>query len=291
MEIRHIDWIYVARNNSFVQIGIQDENILEKMFKINEELIGYGIEGYLISSFFAVLNKKDVAFCRRNTKQHGTCNKIDGVIKKKTYTLICLEEDISSAMDTINNAVSIVSIITVKLRNEIKNDLTSCDFRTIISKECKEKKVDLLAYVNLLNDREYLLSSGKALGYYYETLPAANTYELIKNVLLKKRSEFKEYDTFVGVGYGGIFFSIFAAMKFKKKLLIFYDDCSSGETSLYEVFQTDNVLFFDDFISTGGSIMKAVQKGKVEKYKCLILYGKSEFDMNSNVYEICKYIE
>ncbi|MEE0727110.1 MAG: hypothetical protein UCV58_11360, partial [Clostridium saudiense] len=68
MEIRHIDWIYVVRNNSFFQIGIQDENILEKMFKINEELIGYGIEGYLISSFFAVLNKKDVAFCRRNTK-------------------------------------------------------------------------------------------------------------------------------------------------------------------------------------------------------------------------------
>ena len=90
-------------------------------------------------------------------------------------------------MNTINNAVSIVSIITVKLRNEIKKDLTSCDFRTIISKECKEKKVDLLAYVNLLNDREYLLSSGKALGYYYETLPAANTYELIKNVLLKKK--------------------------------------------------------------------------------------------------------
>ena len=83
MEIRHIDWIYVVRNNSFFQIGIQDENILEKMFKINEELIGYGIEGYLISSFFAVLNKKDVAFCRSNTKQHGTCNKIDGVIKKK----------------------------------------------------------------------------------------------------------------------------------------------------------------------------------------------------------------
>lgn len=290
MEIKHIDWIYVVRNNSFFQVGI-DENVSEEMFKISEELIGYGVEGYLISSFFAVLNQKDVAFCRRNTKRHGTCNRIDGVIKNKTYTLICLEEDISCAINAIYNSVSVASIIAINLRNELKKDLTSWDFETIISKGCKAKDLDLSDYVNLLNDKNYLLSSGKTLGHYYETLPAANTYKLIESILLKKESEFTKYDTFVGVGYGGIFFSIFAAMKMKKRLLIFYDNCCAENVSLHKSFYTNNALFFDDFISTGGSVMKAVKEGKFEKYKCIILYAKSNFNMNNNVYEICKYIE
>ena len=50
MEIKHVNWIYVIRNKSFFQVGV-DGNISEEMFKTNEELIGYGIEGYLISSF------------------------------------------------------------------------------------------------------------------------------------------------------------------------------------------------------------------------------------------------
>lgn len=290
MEIKHVNWIYVIRNKSFFQVGV-DGNISEEMFKTNEELIGYGIEGYLISSFFAVLNKKDVAFCRRNIKQHGTCSRIDGVLRNKTYTLICLEEDIACAINAINNVVSVVRIVVIKLQNELKNDLTSWDFDAIISKGCKKKDVDLLDYVNLLNDRNYLLSSGKTLGHYYETLPAANTYELIENILLNKKSKFTKYDTFIGVGYGGIFFSVFAAMKFKKRLLVFYDNCYVENISFHEPFQNSNVLVFDDFISTGESVMKAVNGGKFEKYKCIILYAKSNFNINNNVYEICKYIE
>lgn len=290
MKIKYIEWIYVVRNNSFFQVGI-DENVSENMFETSDELIGYGIEGYLVASFFAVLNRKDVAFCRRKAKNHGTGNRIDGVIKNKSYTLVCLEGDISCAVDMIKDSVSITNIIVIYLRSELIDDLTCYDFRSVTSR--KEEKMDLglLDYVNLLSDRSYLLSSGKTIGYYYETLPAANTYELIEYVFSRRKDCFINYDVYVGIGYGGVFFSMFAAMKMKKRLYVYYDNGSAEGTPINISFNTQDVLLFDDFISTGGSIMRAVREGKIEKYKGIVLYAKNGFGTNNSTFEICKYIE
>ena len=50
--------------------------------------------------------------------------------------------------------------------------------------------------------------------------PAANTYKVIEKAVQKYCRVLSTYDIYIGLGYGGVFFSIVAAMLMNKKVVI-----------------------------------------------------------------------
>jgi len=285
MNIENIEWIYVTKENEVYKLGI-GQNLAVEKFVVEQSIIGYGIEGYLLASFFAILNKKDVAFCRRNKKCHGTGKTIDGVVTPHKYCLFCLEQDIEEAICQLQDSINIDKIITFKLKNKFENSWLN-SILGISTGECLvDDKINMREYVDTLCDRHYVLSSGKVKDYYYETLPAANTYKLIQNVVYKNYIELSKGDAYVGIGYGGVYFAIYASMIYKRDLYIFYDEYDEQTYSLPDT----QVIFFDDFVSTSKSIKNAVYKLGVHMYKSIILYAKKNIDLDGDIYQICEYL-
>ena len=53
---------------------------------------------------------------------------------------------------------------------------------------------------------------------YVETLPAANTYKVIEKAVQKYCRVLSTYDIYIGLGYGGVFFSIVAENRMSDEL-------------------------------------------------------------------------
>lgn len=106
---------------------------------------------------------------------------------------------------------------------------------------------------------------------YYDTIPAANKYEVVQNTLSLYKKDLSAIDSIVGMGYGGVYLAAYAAMTMEKELLIYDYDKDNTDIQL----QSGSVAFFDDFISTGKSILKAYGSMLIQnKSLAIVMYAK-----------------
>ena len=134
---------------------------------------------------------------------------------------------------------------------------------------------DFKKHLKFLRSSEgFWLSSGKHMNSYVETLPAANTYKVIEKAVQKYCRVLSTYDIYIGLGYGGVFFSIVAAMLMNKKVVILDMKKEKDKLDI-----NGNILFFDDFMSTGLNIEKACDiVNNNGKKSAILLYAKKNVE-------------
>lgn len=286
MERSYINLVSLLTRKHFYKL-IQNRHLEKKDISINGEIIGYGIEGYIVASFYAAINKKNVSFCRSEYKNHGTRKLIDGMVNRNSsYNLFCLEKDLEKAVETLTNKGIEIKKIYIFCANNLDNiEKIKCNWHcdksqfNHIHNNCK-----INSYVNKITGKEFTLSSGIKSNEYNETLPAANNIELINKVIKEKKPSLMYYKKFIGIGYGGVYFSILASLICNKDLLIYYN----AEESNLEYENMYDVVYFDDYISTGKNLKKAINSCEnVYNKKALVLYACEDISMDNIDIDIC----
>lgn len=286
LQMKETIGVYVLKDRNLLTVeGIMADLKLD----LNNMYIGYGLEGYLIACVLSFYRRKNVAFIRNAEKQYGTCNILDGYIDlSANYTLVVPEEKEQEAYDiALNNNIKIKKIYVVKV---IKRELSlNClhvwkegDYQTF-----PIQHVDMKLYLKVLRSRKgFILSSGAKSDIYLETLPAANMFKVIETAINKFKEELNEYELYVGLGFGGVFFSIIASMLMKKKFILL----DMREEKTPKTFESGKVLFFDDFLSSGSNleIANEIIQSDVEK-AAIVLYSRKK-DIDALKLYVCELV-
>lgn len=240
---------------------------------VKSPFIGYGLAGYIIASYLGGMYKSDVAFIREKPKQYGTCNQVDGKISD-IYTLVVQEGREKEAIGVAaKHKIEIKKIVSF---NTLEQKVILPKFHFCQSKiEGRYIGYDFKKHLKFLRSSEgFWLSSGKHMNSYVETLPAANTYKVIEKAVQKYCRVLSTYDIYIGLGYGGVFFSIVAAMLMNKKVVILDMKKEKDKLDI-----NGNILFFDDFMSTGLNIEKACDiVNNNGKKSAILLYAKKNVE-------------
>jgi len=269
---------------------LNTDKILQLPEITDTQLLGFGLDGYAVASYYGALLKVDVGFIRTESKTHGTKKNVDGVIDaQKDICLFVEESKIDFALLTTKKYglhIRYVYSFSSEERTLPKSGDIVLYPEYTLPKCCEE---NISEYVNYIySDDGFLLSSGLKSNRYIETLPAANTYSLINYIIHKYQSFLESFDAFVGIGYGGIFFSVVSAIALSKRFFVF--DAASTDSHKYH--STGSFLFFDDFISTGKNLGIA---NKFFHSDCqngaIVLYAKENIKYDLADLRICSIIE
>ena len=240
----------------------------------NDSIVGIGPVGYLAASLFACDAQKDCTFVRLNQKLHGTRNIIDGVaIDSHRLEIFTLEADVTYARQILeqDHEYPIARINIVTLRECQGN------FSTYDPPKTRWPSISLpkpaADYVRILSDdsKGFVLSSGRVSCSYYDTLPAANSFELVANLSQQILEELRQYDSIIGMAFGGIFFGVSAALLAKTRPCMMLHSAGSKASIVQS---SGKVMLVDDFVGTGAYFRQSVRSLRVQsgEFRALTLY-------------------
>ena len=290
MEFEHINDIYVEKYFSILQLRkMKISSWSTVSVPINCNIIGFGYSGHLVASFYAYIQQRDVSFIRYSAKTYGTCKQIDGnYLTSKSSVLFCRREDISEITKLIKHLhINVLNIFTFDEKSMENVFVPHSDFETIkLDNQLTESKV-LENYVKLLQGSTFTLSSGKKAEQYYETLPAANSYEPITNVcrILKNKEVYSATEISIGIAFGGTYLAVASALTRGMNPTIFIP---GDINNLLKA----KCLFLDDFVSTGKNFMNAhalVDRVYANSIRCVSIYSIKDVKVfDKDVEILCK---
>ena len=226
-------------------------------------ILGYGIEGYIVAAYVAAINRSNVGFIRNKEKEYGTCKRIDGFYNLKNNVVLFTSSDnvyiVEKFIQTTNIKCDLIYYFDV-VNSRIIN-LEPLEFDNIP----EYYQCDINSYKKLLTGKEFILSSGAKSNVYYETLTAANTYTLLNDMIRENEKIILSNKVMGGVGYGGIYFGLLAALISQKPFL------AIDVNSALDTLKIDKILLFDDCTSTGSTIHKLCDLFQMDIYKISVL--------------------
>lgn len=242
---------------------------------IDANIMGVGNAGLFAASKYAATLKKGISFCRTKKKMHGTKKIIDGNYKKeKTIIVIGTFNDLKKTekyMQKYRQRVVAKIILNEKINKiEIHDCEKTYDIFGDIEKTIKNTKKVINDAVKIMRDRNYMLSSGKFSNIYYETLRAACTFRICYLVSKRNKASIASADLLVGIGYGGVYFAEVASKLFGIPMCAAYHYKNKKKY----ICEDKNVLFLDDFVTTGRSYKNVKKNILCSSSKLLSIYAK-----------------
>jgi len=237
---------------------------MDRLIKIKDmSILGFGIEGYIVAAYVAAVNRVDVGFIRRERKRHGTCQRIDGCYDlNRNIVLFASADGIHDVNEFIQETNIRCSMICYFDVVEVK--CLPCESLDFDSRD-EYYYSEVNSYKRKLVGEEFILSSGAKSKIYYETLIAANTYKLLNDITRDNAEMILSHEVMVGVGYGGVYFALLAAL-INHKPFIAIDVCEK-----LNKLNIEGVLVFDDCTSTGSTIHKLCDSLQMDIYEISVL--------------------
>ena len=255
---KYIDSLKILNKNGLYTIR-GNINIDSLMNMKDVSILGYGIEGYIVAAYVAAINRSNVGFIRNKEKEYGTCKRIDGFYNLKNNVVLFTSSDkvyiVEKFIQTTNIKCDLIYYFDV-VNSRIIN-LEPLEFNNIP----EYYQCDINSYKKLLTGKEFILSSGAKSNVYYETLTAANTYTLLNDMIRENEKIILSNKVMGGVGYGGIYFGLLAALISQKPFL------AIDVNSVLDTLKIDKILLFDDCTSTGSTIHKLCDLFQMDIYK------------------------
>lgn len=259
---KYIDSLKILNKNGLYTIR-GNINIDSLMNMKDVSILGYGIEGYIVAAYVAAINRSNVGFIRNKEKEYGTCKRIDGFYNLKNNVVLFTSSDniyiVEKFIQTTNIKCDLIYYFDV-VNSRIIN-LEPLEFDNIP----EYYQCDINSYKKLLTGKEFILSSGAKSNVYYETLIAANTYTLLNDMIRENEKIILSNKVMGGVGYGGIYFGLLAALISQKPFL------AIDVNSVLDTLKIDKILLFDDCTSTGSTIHKLCDLCQMDIYKISVL--------------------
>lgn len=259
---KYIDSLKILNKNGLYTIR-GNINIDSLMNMKDVSILGYGIEGYIVAAYVAAINRSNVGFIRNKEKEYGTCKRIDGFYNLKNNVVLFTSSDnvyiVEKFIQTTNIKCDLIYYFDV-VNSRIIN-LEPLEFDNIP----EYYQCDINSYKKLLTGKEFILSSGAKSNVYYETLTAANTYTLLNDMIRENEKIILSNKVMGGVGYGGIYFGLLAALISQKPFL------AIDVNSVLDTLKIDKILLFDDCTSTGSTIHKLCDLFQMDIYKISVL--------------------
>jgi orotate phosphoribosyltransferase len=200
---------------------------------------GYGLEGQLVAASASARAGINGAFVRREPKSHGTRRRIDGALAPcEIASILCPqgEEDACANLLTdLDMDHAEITTFNVKTTTQAFSRLQGFDAIPCADHESLRDTVVLL-------EGRFTLSSGREAEAYWETLPAANTFSVARNLNL---GALRRETPLLGVGHGGAYLATVSSLVRAQQPVIV-----DPNSRIDEVFGTPAVLL-DDFVTTG----------------------------------------
>ncbi|HEY9226282.1 MAG TPA: phosphoribosyltransferase [Gemmatimonadaceae bacterium] len=253
MKITRLEGIWVERACGVAALCGRASAAADVTIQADELLVGLETDGLLAASLVALLHRRSAALLRWQTKNHGTENQLDGALSSASFAVVCTPEQLSHLESIVRRGVlQCGRVITVESRRpsgRLSPFVADATFDPHVG------DVDLAAHASLLSGRSYLLASGETRSMYYDTLPAAHTWEVVMSACRQGRDAFSGHTHVVGIALGGIYLGVAAA------LLAGHQPVAADPREAISpgVLSAGTACLLDDFVSTGGSFGAAVR--------------------------------
>jgi orotate phosphoribosyltransferase len=223
---------------------------------------GYGLAGQLFAAAACAHLGQSCAFIRTQPKLHGTRRRFDGALDGPDVRQVyCARHE----MDQCVKALAELELEPTEIGMFDLNAADGAFSELQRGPDLPEAAGVALDDVVMLLEGDFTLSSGQPATRYWETLPAAHTFAVARNLDLAA-----DAGLVVGVGHGGCYLGTVASLARAKQPIV-VDPLSVTAPVLDQ-----RAVLLDDFVTTGGAFhrsLTALTPAMREQSRCVSLYS------------------